>query len=1610
MSPYRFKPVSLLSFLTLLLSTILVSSAFAQTSSNPPQGMGSFDSFQGGELDHINLGTGNLYFRAPLIDFPQRGDALKLSFSLQSNNKSFSILSGSWKPSGGYISGSLPTVAVVDDQAPGLILQSGGRCGEHFWTYTVISPDSNAHYLGTVYGTGTSAPLCYQLPYKRISTKDGSGYALYTSSGGGIPGVNQVIDRHGVRGGTTREDANGNKISFSNSNYVDSLGRVIPFPNFSTGNTLDFTGCSGPMPIAYVVMWTLPAPGGGSALYKLCYVNIAVRTNFQWPGINEYAATASFLQSVVLPNNTTWTFEYDSRSLGDPLTINYGDLTKITFPTGATTSYAYVNLIFPACQGVGIGCSQPVSRVVSSRTVNANDGLGFQTWNYQWTANTSSSPWLVTCTLTDPLGNATVVNSNQPFQRWNEIRRDAYMGSPVTGTLLLSVTTDWSTRDFPIRTTLVWPNGKTKKIERDFDTSDIGLVLALREYDYGIGAPGPLLRQAQNTYLPLGNAAYLFTNKLDLLTVQTIMDGLGRQVARTSFGYDGSPLISSGITTQLNPAPASGTARGNQTTVRQWIDGSTTSTSNCPVSVFNGDVISTMTYYDTGMVAQSTDPCNHSSVFSYSLNFAGAYLTQARLPDTNSPNFASHISSSNYDFNTGLTTASTDQNGQVTSFGYDNLRRPTTVAAPFPDGGQTNLFYPDANTVEIRKQIDNTRWTDQFVRVDGLGREIRRITANDESTPWDHVDTCYDAKGRVSFKSYPYQGGGLLSPQVCSGAGDSFQYDAIGRRTTVTHSDGSTLLSSYAGPATSVMDEGNGAQRIQRITQVDGLGRLVSVCEITNTVLIGASGTPGSCGQDIAAAGFLTTYGFDTLGNLTSVAQGGLLPRTAQYDSLSRLISSSNPESGTIQYAYDADGLLIVRTAPKPNQTSASVTVTTTISYDPLHRVRAKNYSDSSTPATTINYDETSALGVSGLLNTIGRPSSATVAGSFAGEVFSYDQLGGIRVNSQCTPQNCSTGGIFSLNYTYDLLGNVATMMDGVGVTFSVTYNRALRLTTMASNFVDSNHPATLLQNVHYGSFGVISDLLANGVSESYAYSPRGRLQSYTATNGTSTIYSFGLGFAPNGDILTANDIVNENWTYAYDDLNRLSGASKNGGTEVYSYDYDRFGNRWHQNGPHAMMLSFSAGNNHMDGYSYDAAGNLLNDGSHTYAYDAENRIISVDGGATAYYVYDANGRRVRKTSPAGSFDYLYDLASREITQVTTGGGWYRSEIYAGTRHLAAYWNSTTYFVHRDWLGTERARSSVSGASYENCTSLPYGDWLTCSTTDASPIHFTGKERDAESGLDAFGARYYNSTLARWVTPDWSAREEAVPYGDPDNPQTLNLYAYVANNPTSHLDPYGHAQSADQMKSMLSSYQFDSANDLWLVGGRIWSPNGGTSPITVKENVIYDTEARRGVGLNEKDKAQFASMQKETGQLYGQINIRFDVTYRDGEIVWTTGGYPGYVNGAEQGALNVVVQDHRLGVWAAGASGDGSGASYIFQGKAFSWVGLAAAEHWTLSHEFAHHFLGNTMGNASIWEQLVRGVAGDIYINRFVLPNITSFSDRLRHYASSPCFTGGSCP
>ena len=227
----------------------------------------------------------------------------------------------------------------------------------------------------------------------------------------------------------------------------------------------------------------------------------------------------------------------------------------------------------------------------------------------------------------------------------------------------------------------------------------------------------------------------------------------------------------------------------------------------------------------------------------------------------------------------------------------------------------------------------------------------------------------------------------------------------------------------------------------------------------------------------------------------------------------------------------------------------------------------------------------------------------------------------------------------------------------------------------------------------------------------------------------------------------------------------------------------------------------------------YDAAGDVTYDGINTYLYDGEGRICAVASatvnGLTTYtgYLYDADGARVAKGSiqnwgscdPAvngfqTTKDYILGPGGEQVTEMgmdaNNSMAWARTNVWIGGKLMAAYDPDGLHFYLDDPLGTRRVQTDAQGVVEQNCSSLPFGDAESCT----AGYLFTGKERDTESGNDYFGDRYYSAGMGRWMSPDWSSNPVSIPFARLDDPQTLNRYSYVGNNPLNRFDWYGHSK------------------------------------------------------------------------------------------------------------------------------------------------------------------------------------------------------------------------
>jgi RHS repeat-associated protein len=216
--------------------------------------------------------------------------------------------------------------------------------------------------------------------------------------------------------------------------------------------------------------------------------------------------------------------------------------------------------------------------------------------------------------------------------------------------------------------------------------------------------------------------------------------------------------------------------------------------------------------------------------------------------------------------------------------------------------------------------------------------------------------------------------------------------------------------------------------------------------------------------------------------------------------------------------------------------------------------------------------------------------------------------------------------------------------------------------------------------------------------------------------------------------------------------------------------------------------------------YLYDAAGNMTTDVTDgvTAVYDQENRVsTATSGGITTAYTYDYEGNRVRKsTGNLVANGTLYWYMSPGVVAETDLAGTTNSEyIFFGGGRVARRDGATgtagVFYYFSDHLKTASVITDSTGVIKTESDYYPWGGELQFVNNDSNHYKFTGKERDGES-VDYFGARYYSNGLGRWVSADWSATPEAVPYADLALPQTLNLYSYSRNNPLSVTDPDGH--------------------------------------------------------------------------------------------------------------------------------------------------------------------------------------------------------------------------
>ena len=793
----------------------------------------------------------------------------------------------------------------------------------------------------------------------------------------------------------------------------------------------------------------------------------------------------------------------------------------------------------------------------------------------------------------------------------------------------------------------------------------------------------------------------------------------------------------------------------------------------------------------------------------YDYNFAGRNI-RAHLPDGSTREVNPAQTMSLIDRSSGLGTKDRpapitrpeevnanfqDGNGNETQFQTDRFGAVTSALPPRrsemrilrdedsspiqitnSNGAVTTMTYDDFGNL-LSSKDDVTGVTTSFTYVG-----IRKLTL----VPWWQVETITDPNGNTTTFHYDRDGNVIeiidakdtrtrifysdlncrgLVTRIVSASGKpeasttSFTYDqASCNLTSTTDPNGSVTAFTYdpAGNVASVTDAEN------RTTQYayDALNRLTQVTD---------------------PIGSVTSYEYDQSSNLTRLtdARGSTTP--FEYDSQDRLIKTIDPLGNTETFTYDRNGNLTSTTDRKGE--------TITFEYDSLNQLTKKTLPGNE--LTTYEYDP------AGNLTKVIDPDSTLT--------FTYDYQS--RLISSSTSGSPNQPDV-TITYTYDPNGNRLTMTDSLSGTTTYTFDELNRLSTLAD-------PLGNMTSFTYDSLSRRTSLHhANGIVTQYTFDPASQLKSLTHKKGEDILSSFTYGYDRLGNRTSLSTIrsiqgIEENLTYQYDSLNRLTQATRPLAAQSNeTFSYDEAGNRLQRDGDSQDSVFDPAHRLIEDTtftYTYDRNGNLTQkknkstNTTTTYSYDAENQLIKIDfpDGTFSQYRYDGLGRRIEKNVKDQVTRYVYDgedilfefdRANTLLTRYTHGPGIDEPLIAVSYQPSVV-----SYFYLTDGLGSITELTDSNGELVQSYLYDSFGNVKIFDAAGAeidpssgimNPYTYTGQTLDPESGLYHYEARYYNPTIGRFLQQDPILVITS-------NSQSIHPYAIVRNNPTNFIDPDG---------------------------------------------------------------------------------------------------------------------------------------------------------------------------------------------------------------------------
>jgi RHS repeat-associated protein len=1133
-------------------------------------------------------------------------------------------------------------------------------------------------------------------------------------------------------------------------------------------------------------------------------------------------ASNGSLAAVVQPDGSRWTFQYgDMYWLLQQQRVVWADCDPVLPPTdrteaitighpaGATGVFRFKKLLHGTDRTPGVCVpneSQPTKPALSlipavykaasliSKQVSG-PGLTPQTWTYVYQPSWSWSPsgYADDCTppiqcnatsetrVTGPDGVVTrSVFGNDYWRTAGQLQRvDIIDGATVVQSTVYAYLPDAVGQNFPDRAG--WdPNARSNRLETELNRPQRSVSVTREGVAY-TSEVSVCLGQAYcfDTYLRPTQIVKSNTLGHSRTDATTYRDDLATWVM-------GQVLRQTNVDTQRVEAETEYNAQ------------------SLPWRVYAfGKLQSTLTYNTGGSLASVADGRGHTTLLT---NWKRGIPQQIQYPPTpEAPTGA--IESATVDDN-GRVTATTNEIGAKTCYGYDAMGRVSSVVYPsetqpgvcdISRWSTVSMSFQQVNADEYGLPAGHWRASryvgNQHTHTyyDALWRPVLEETydASNVAGTLSQSVKRYDSGGRLSFVSYPQRG--IVNPQAVTQGSRTF-YDALDRTTRVEQDSESGVLATTTEYLAGLQVRTTNPRNQQTTTS------FMAWDQPGYDVPILSQQPEGK----IIQIGRHPQFGWPL--TLTQRNAANTLSQTRRYvyDTHAQLCKTIEPETGATVMHYDAAGNLdwsaAGLTLPADtacDDTHASIAARKAVrAYDARNRLTALTFPDGrgnqfwtytpdSLPATITTYNAAN--------------SGAPVVNAYA-----YNQrrlLGG-----QGESIDQTSWYAWGIGYGYDALGNLASQTYPTGLVVDYAPN-ALGQATKAGTFASGAqyYPNGALKQFTYG----------NGIVHTMTQNAR-QLPSRVISSGN--VLDFAYDYDNNGnpttilDLVTGTPTAQHRWM-SYDGLDRLitSASAMYGGSDhTHRFSYDVLDNikSWQHAGvkdyadyvydaSHRLVNIRNTAGATVVGLAYDPQGNLSNKNGQGYGFDYGNRLRTVAGKEA--YRYDGLGRRVQSTRTDGSQTTLwqYSQAGQMLFSSTWNGASYlnhttQENVYLAGSLIATIdhdWPSNAItavkYQHTDALGSPVAVTNTLGQVIERNNYEPYGAIIGKPTR--SGIGYTGHVMDGATGLTYMQQRYYDQSVGRFLSVDPVT-------ANANTGAMFNRYEYVGNNPYSYTDPDGRVK------------------------------------------------------------------------------------------------------------------------------------------------------------------------------------------------------------------------